>query len=263
MSFWKKMFGGKKANYVNTLDNGKFNSNSTLAISDNNIEEPSYNIETFVYEVSTISIIEAEPLDLMKVKYDPSPNKSNRKGEVKCIVLHHTGPGSFNGIVKWLCDSNAKASAHYVLGTSGQLKQLVNTRNESWHAGVASIDGKRVDNHHSIGIEVCNYGVLHKGNDGNFYYEYGRQTKKYTGKVEPVPGTIKYPNGSVLSGYYVPYPEKQLKKLVSLCKALVVKYPEIGPEQILMHYEIAWPEGRKNDPFGLDVELIRKSIFSL
>jgi N-acetylmuramoyl-L-alanine amidase len=195
-----------------------------------------------------------EPLDLMKVNFVGSPNKSARKGAVKYIVLHHTGPGSFNGIVKWLCNKQAKASAHYVLGTAGQLTQLVNTGKEAWHAGVASWKGKRIDNHCSIGIEICNYGILQKGDGGAFYYEQGRSLKKYTGSAKPVKASITYPSGRVLEGYAVPYPDKQIDKLVGLCKGIIKKYPQIKAEDILTHYEIRQPEGRKNDPFGLDVD---------
>jgi len=202
------------------------------------------------------------PLDLMKVKYVASPNKSNRQGDVKYLVIHHTGPGSFNGIVKWLCNPAAKASAHYVLGTTGQLCQLVNTGKEAWHAGRARWNGERIDNHYSVGIEVCNYGVLQKGDDGAYYYEQGRQLKKYTGKVEPVPAKIVYPSGATLEGYAVPYPQAQVEKLVALCKGIIGKYPAITRENVITHFQIGDPEGRKNDPFGLDMEYVKDLIFN-
>lgn len=202
-----------------------------------------------------------KPLDLMKVQFKASPNKSTRKGEVEFLVLHHTGPGSFNGIVNWLCNKDAHASAHYVLGTAGQLKQLVNTGKEAWHAGVARHKGVQINNHKSIGIEICNIGRMEQGDDGTYYYEQGRKTKKYTGKAQPVGATIVYPWGNAVSGFAVPYPEKQVDKLVALCKAIVEKYPAITRDNILTHYEIGSPEGRKNDPFGLDVESVKNMIF--
>lgn len=207
-----------------------------------------------------------EPLDLMSVTYKESPNRSNRKDQIRGIVLHHTGPGSFNGIVNWLCNDAAGASAHYVLGKKAELTQLVNTTRKAWHAGTskAFLDGKlRKDlNQCTIGIEICNIGILEKEDDGNYYYEQGREKKRYRGKTEPVKTSITFPSGKVLEGYVVPYPEKQLDRLVALCKALVKKYPQIGPEDILTHYGIATPEGRKVDPFGLDVEELIKRIFS-
>lgn len=203
-----------------------------------------------------------EPLDLAKVDYQESPNHSERKGDVKYLVLHHTGPGSFNGIVSWLCNPQAKASAHYVVGTTGELKQLVNTHKEAWHAGVAKWRGARINNHFSVGIELCNLGILDKDEEtGKYHYSVGRNTKTYSGKVTPEAGSITYPSGKKIEGYYVPYPEEQLEKTVALCKAIIKKYPAITKENIITHYNIGYPEGRKNDPFGLDMDMMREWIF--
>ena len=65
-----------------------------------------------------------KPLDLMKVKYLETPNKSLRKDEVKYLVLHHTGYGSHKGITNWLTNKQAKVSAHYVVGVNGKITQL-------------------------------------------------------------------------------------------------------------------------------------------
>lgn len=211
-------------------------------------------------EVPSVATI--QPLDLMKVHYVESPNKSDRQKDIRYIVLHHTGPGSFKGIVKWLCNPQAKASAHYVLGTDGELTQLVNTSKRAWHAGVSKWDGLSDINQYSIGIEICNIGVINKSDDdGEFYYEQGRDLVKYTGNVQPVAASITYPSGKILEGFAVPYPEAQINKLVALCKGLVQKYPQIKAEHIITHYDIGQPEGRKNDPFGLDLDQVRKLIF--
>lgn len=218
-----------------------------------------------LYIEPEVTKVTTKPLDLMKVKFERSPNQSNRKDKVRGIVLHHTGPGSFNGIVNWLTNPQAQASAHYVSGKNAELKQLVNTTKSAWHAGVSKgfLDGKVRENlnHSTIGIEICNVGILQKGEDGKFYYEQGRNLKVWTG-AKPIKASIQYQkSGKHLIGYSVPYPEKQLNKLVALCKALIEKYPEIGPEDFLTHYDIGQPEGRKNDPFGLDVQAILGRIF--
>jgi N-acetylmuramoyl-L-alanine amidase len=180
-------------------------------------------------------------------------------------VLHHTGPGTFKGIVNWLKDPNAKAAAHYVLGTAAELTQLVNTTKKAWHAGPSgwTIDGAwRSDlNNCTIGIEICNIGVLSE-KDGKYYYEVGRgDPVEYKGAVTPVKASITYPSGKVLEGYVIPYPEVQIDKLIALCKGLVKKYPDIGKDDILTHFNISTPEGRKNDPFGLDIQSIIDRIF--
>ena len=198
-----------------------------------------------------------KPLDLMKVKYTETPNKSLRKNEVKYIVLHHTGAGSYQGILKWLCNKQARASAHYVISTGGKITQLLNTKKyKAWHAGISEWEGLTDINRYSVGIEICNLGMLQKGEDVNYYYQRGRNLKKYTGKAEPVAGEIVYPDGRVLSGYYVPYPDKQINAVISLCKGLAKKYPNA---KIITHYQIS-PD-RKVDPFGLDMDYIRKMVF--
>ena len=259
MSWFKKIFNKEKN--MTTIEEPK--EEETLCIEEPGVvsfyPEPPMTMELEPVEDTATSI---PPLDLMKVSFKGSPNKSSRaSGEPTHIVLHHTGPGSFNGIVNWLCNKEAKASAHYVVGTGAQIKQLVNTMKKAWHAGRAKWDGKTDVNDFSIGIEICNIGILEKGEDGNFYYEVGRNLKKYTGGVEPQQGTITYPSGTVQMGYFVPYPEKQIDKVVSLCKALVEKYPQITRDNIVTHYQVGQPEGRKNDPFGLDVEKIKDMIF--
>lgn len=203
-----------------------------------------------------------KPLILKKIKYKASPNKSGRPNNITPthIVLHHTGPGSFSGIVKWLRNPIAKASAHYVLGKKGQLTQLVGTKKKAWHAGRSYWCGKNNVNDFSIGIEICNIGILNKEGDV-FTYERGRDIVTYSGDITPVSGEITLPNGDAIAGWYVPYPDDQIKKLIELCKALVKKYPAITANNIITHYNIA--PYRKNDPFGLDINYIKRMVFDL
>jgi len=219
-------------------------------------------LETGETQMNTITKI--EPLDLMTVNFDKSPNQSDRKDIVRAIVLHHTGPGTFKGIVNWLKDPRAVASAHYVLGYAAELTQLVNTTKKAWHAGPSewTIDGtKRKDlNHCTIGIEICNPGVLVE-RDGKYYYEKGRDDLVEWAGASPVKASITYPSGRILEGYSAPYPEVQRNKLIALCKGIIKKYPNIGRENILTHFGISTPEGRKNDPFGLDIQDIINRIF--
>ena len=203
-------------------------------------------------------------LDLALIDFEKSPNQSDRNDEIRGIVLHHTGPGSFKGIVSWLVNPQSKVSAHYVLGAAAELTQLVNTSKAAWHAGKskATLGGQIRDNLNNctVGIEICNVGLLEKAADGKFYYEAGGQMKEWRGAA-PVFGSITYPDGKVVEGWYVPYPDVQKDKLVALCKAIIKKYPIITKEEILTHFQIALPIGRKNDPFGLDVAEIIRKIF--
>jgi N-acetyl-anhydromuramyl-L-alanine amidase AmpD len=217
-------------------------------------------------EESVMAPSATDPIDLMKVAFDKSPNQSERNDVVRAIVLHHTGPGSFNGIVSWLKNPQAKAASHYVIGYNGELVQLVNTSKKAWHAGVSTwtIDGKiRNDlNNCTIGIEICHPGIfIEQG--GKFYYEAGGRGDPvlWKGPQEPAAASITYPSGKVLGGFAIPYPEVQKNKLIALCKGIIQKYPNIGREDILTHFNISTPEGRKNDPFGLNIQEIIDRIF--
>ena len=76
-----------------------------------------------------------------------SPNKSTRTGTISKILLHNTA-GSFDGSVSWLCNPNARASAHLVISRTGKTAQLVKFGETAWHAGNGRV------NHTSIGIEI-------------------------------------------------------------------------------------------------------------
>lgn len=203
------------------------------------------------------------PLDLYKVKYVRAANQSRRTDKVRGIVLHHIMMGSFKQNVDFLSSKASGVSAHYVLGRNGELNQLVSTKKKAWHAGVAKykIGGKVRSNLNSctVGIEIINAGVVSKVGD-DYFYNHGGNRKKWTGDT-PQMKQIVYPSGKVLKGYSVEYPEKQIKKLVALCKGIIKLYPDITRDDIVTHYDIALPEGRKNDPFGLDVEEIKNLVF--
>jgi hypothetical protein len=77
-----------------------------------------------------------------------SPNFSQRDHEITHIILHNTA-GEFWGAVSWLCNREAKASAHLVIPRSGgEIAALVNEKDAAWHAG------SHQWNHCSIGIEI-------------------------------------------------------------------------------------------------------------
>lgn len=84
-----------------------------------------------------------------------SPNysvKPNR--EISAIILHHTA--TFNGKIdlEWLCNHEAKVSAHYLIDMDGTIYNLVEEKNVAWHAGVSELHGRQYVNNFSLGIEV-------------------------------------------------------------------------------------------------------------
>jgi N-acetylmuramoyl-L-alanine amidase len=95
----------------------------------------------------------------------PSPNHSARKPGVRVdiIVVHHTGTHTPGAALTWLCNPEAKASAHYVVGESGRIWRLVPEDRTAWHAGVSQLPWEKPErkgsvNARSIGIELVNPG---------------------------------------------------------------------------------------------------------
>jgi N-acetylmuramoyl-L-alanine amidase CwlA len=79
-----------------------------------------------------------------------SPNCSGRGASITHIVLHNTA-GSFNSAVSWLCNPNARASAHVIIGREGQAACIVRETDKAWHAGNGRINAC------SLGIEIEAY----------------------------------------------------------------------------------------------------------
>lgn len=209
---------------------------------------------------------EVRLLDLEKIPFKKSPNQSERNDWVRGIVLHHTGPGTFEGIKKWFLNKDSSVSAHYLVGLDGEVFCFVKPTMKAWHCGKseALIDGRKRTNLNNctVGIEILNLGILEKDGD-KYHYEYGRKRvelpSNLTQKVRA--GTLRYENKSIISGFYVDYPQKQINAVVSLCKSLVNVYSQIGPEDIFGHYQVATPLGRKNDPFGLGIDGVIAKVF--
>jgi N-acetylmuramoyl-L-alanine amidase len=87
--------------------------------------------------------------------WHPSPMYNTRDSrKITCIVLHHTASFKTASDVDWLCNPQAKASAHYVIGLIGEIYQLVRDIDIAWHAGDSIFKGVRFVNQYSIGIEL-------------------------------------------------------------------------------------------------------------
>lgn len=86
---------------------------------------------------------------LPQLKWRKSPNFSSRGGADVTLLVYHETAGFYASDISWLCNPNAKASAHAVLREDGkQLTQLVGLDDKAWHAANA--------NPFSVGIEHSN-----------------------------------------------------------------------------------------------------------
>lgn len=93
------------------------------------------------------------------VKQSLSPNHyKGRKGKEIIAIVNHITAGLMTGCLSWLCNPNAKASAHYLVTRKGEIYQLVKDEDTAWHAGFvnkpnwALYDGSN-PNYYTLGIE--------------------------------------------------------------------------------------------------------------
>lgn len=82
------------------------------------------------------------------------------------VVIHYTAGGSAEGTARYFASEAARASAHFVIGRDGAIIQQVETNIAAWHAGRSSWQGLNGLNHHSVGIELANWGRLARTPEG-------------------------------------------------------------------------------------------------
>jgi N-acetylmuramoyl-L-alanine amidase len=169
-----------------------------------------------------------------KIKQQETPN---RGGVItpKYLVFHFTAGRSAESSVAWLCNPDAKASAHLVVGRDGGITQLAPFRIKTWHAGKSSWAGLNGLNQYSIGIEMDNAGKLTKVGDK---YQAG------FGAAYPESEVVRARHKDERDeGFWHAYTEAQIDRALELAKLLVKTY---NLADILGHEDIA--PGRKVDP---------------
>ena len=189
-----------------------------------------------------------------------TPNKSSRGGLViDWITLHYTGGLSAKKAVRWLCNREAKASAHYVISYSGLVYQLAPLNYRTWHVGRGEYftNGKLIKNRcdrSAIGIELVNPGPVFKNRYGEWYYKIGNRKYRYNTERygQPIYDKLHYEdpffeNNLSVENYWAPYADIQIDALISLCEALCLAF-DIDTNDIIGHEDVARPIGRKTDP---------------
>ncbi len=94
----------------------------------------------------------------MKNRFSPNFNDRNSKIPVEFIVLHYTGMKDEESALARMVNPTMNVSAHYVIGESGNVWQLVDEADRAWHAGESMWRGIRDMNSASVGIELVNPG---------------------------------------------------------------------------------------------------------
>jgi N-acetylmuramoyl-L-alanine amidase len=170
-------------------------------------------------------------------RFQASPNMGGPLA-AEYLVMHFTAGSSAESSIRSLCDKNAKASAHIVIGRDGGVTQLVPFNRVAWHAGISRWEGREGMNQYSLGIELDNAGRLTR---------VGSQWQSWFKKI--------YPDNEVLvanhkhdapglppSGWHA-YTEPQIAAALDVAGLLVQKY---SLHDVVGHEDIA--PGRKTDP---------------
>ena len=169
---------------------------------------------------------------------DVTQRETPNKGGIidpQYLILHYTAGESAQSSINWLCNPDAKASAHLVLGREGSVTQLAHFNVKTWHAGTSHWEGLTGLNKYAIGIEMDNAGRLSK---------IGTKYKAWF--------QAEYPEDEVIHAkhkfeqdvaFWHAYTEVQIKRALELAHLLVKSY---NLRDILGHEDIA--PGRKSDP---------------
>ena len=159
----------------------------------------------------------------------PSENFNSR---VNHLVIHFTSEDFERSMAILTGETERRVSAHYVIPQFGDLTysgdtlrvyHLVSTSDRAWHAGRSYWAGKTGLNDQSIGIEIvnqsgCNKDIATLGNSAEF----------------------------ATACAFQPFGSEQIDLLVRLLKQTLEQHPDIRPEAIVGHADIA--PSRKVDP---------------
>lgn len=175
--------------------------------------------------------------------YKQSPNVGGRLRKPKFTVIHYTAGRNAASSANWLCSKIAKASAHLVIGRSGEIFQLVPFDTVAWHA--------REANTKSIGIELDNPGFLVRHN-GAWRSLYLGTTYADEDVVE-----LEHKHGGGKKGWLL-YTPAQLTLVEQICLELVEAYSTLT--DVVGHDDVA--PGRKPDPGpAFPMDALRSKVF--
>lgn len=159
----------------------------------------------------------------------PSENFNSR---VNHLVIHFTSEDFARSLAILTGETERRVSAHYLIPEPGDLTysddnlrvyELVSTSNRAWHAGRSFWAGKAGLNDQSVGIEIvnqsgCEIDIAILGNSAEF----------------------------ATACAFQPFEIEQIDLLVRLLQEILEQNPDIRPEAIVGHADIA--PTRKVDP---------------
>jgi len=173
----------------------------------------------------------------IQISFEETPNVSGpfAAGLPDTIVIHYTAGSSLKSSASWLRNPQAQASAHLVVGKSGDVIQLAPFNIKTWHAGRSTWKGRSGLNQYSIGIEIDNAGILTRTPEG-FLTNFNK-------KVDSENVVLATHKLDTVEKGWEAYTTEQIEVIEQICLALKQFYP-IG--EIVGHDDIA--PSRKRDP---------------
>ena len=188
-------------------------------------------------------------MQLTKYSDTPAPNfwREHSPNNSGCLVpkyalIHYTGGGAMGGTVDWCNNHDAKVSYHFLIARNGDVCQLVSLDSRAWHAGESEWDGATHLNQFSVGIGLCNWGLLRRNKQTGDFIPYKPGLEDNIIPRDRVLATC-HSTSDIGVDYWEKYPAKQLFSLALLLHGLCTSLPI---DELLGHNEVS--PGRKIDP---------------
>ncbi|TKG88119.1 N-acetylmuramoyl-L-alanine amidase [Puteibacter caeruleilacunae] len=168
-------------------------------------------------------LLEGDGITQMVCKKNTAPLRSH-----SAIVIHYTAGGSGQQTALFLCRPEIKQSCNILIDRDASIYQLNNFVTTSWHAGKSKWKDLTNLNYHSIGIELANFGKLHKvGDHYNTWFNKRVHPREVFTYIDPWTGNEQY---------YHKYTPAQLNRTLEVVKLLKKKY---GIKWVLGHSDIS------------------------
>lgn len=174
-------------------------------------------------------MVQANPQDHPDALYYPSANQNHR---VRFVILHYTAGNWQQSLQVLTQPSHRPVSSHYLIpesqdtsypaGDALKVYQLVPEQQRAWHAGHSKWQDRQNLNDQSIGIELVNQAHCE-----------GISAPQTT---PPEPELCITPD----------FDPAQMLLLADLLQGILKRYPDITPDRVLAHSDVA-PE-QKQDP---------------
>ena len=145
----------------------------------------------------------------------PNSQYYRTKHPKKQIVIHHTvSNGNANNVIAWWKKTPQRVGTAFIIDREGIIHQCFQSGYWAHHLGLKDKRNLKL-NQQSIGIELCNWGGLHKV-DGKF--------TSYFNAIVPCNEVITYEDKFRGYSHFQKYTEVQLESLSNLIQYLGKSY---------------------------------------